>query len=380
MATAIPKITDEFHSLDDVAWYGSAFFMCVGGFQSTWGKAYKYFPLKTIFLLAIFIFELGSLICGVAPSSKVLIVGRAMAGLGAAGIGSGAFTLIAFTASPKVRPMFTAFIGSSYGIASVVGPLVGGAFTDDITWRWCFYINLPIGGLSALIILFYFQAPKAATPAQASWQEKIIQMDPIGTVFIMGGVISYILALQYGGTTYPWKSSMVIGLLVGFVLIFAAFGVWEWFMGDRAMISRRLMKSRNVFVPSMFIFLFSGAYFVVVYYLPIYFQSIDGVDPTMSGVHNLPLIISVTLGIIASGVFITHDGHAAPLWSLARPWLPSGSGLLYSLNIGTSTGKWIGYQIVIGAWRRSYFTGAHHHGPELFQCGGYVQHHGYCHL
>src|SRR5690349_7749709 len=133
VATAIPRITDEFQGLEDVAWYGSAFFMTVGGFQSTWGKVFKYFPLKISFLIAIFIFELGSLICGVAPNSTALIVGRAIAGVGAAGIGSGAYTIIAFTAPPKTRPIFTGVVGTAYGIAAVVGPLIGGAFSDHVT-------------------------------------------------------------------------------------------------------------------------------------------------------------------------------------------------------------------------------------------------------
>lgn len=150
VATAIPKITDEFLSLDDVSWYGSAFMMTTGGFQSTWGKAYKYFPLKKVFLIAIFIFELGSLVCGVAPNSVAFIIGRAIAGGGAAGIGSGTFTIIAFTAKPRLRPALISIIGASYGIASAVGPLVGGVFADKVTWRWCNLALIPLHLLSQL--------------------------------------------------------------------------------------------------------------------------------------------------------------------------------------------------------------------------------------
>lgn len=118
--------------------YSSAFFMCMGAFQSAWGKGYKYFPLKSAYLAAIFVFELGSLICGVSPNSNALIIGRAIAGVGAAGIGSGSYTIIGFAASPSKRPLFTGIVGTSYGIAAVLGPLIGGALSDKASWRWCF--------------------------------------------------------------------------------------------------------------------------------------------------------------------------------------------------------------------------------------------------
>jgi MFS family permease len=154
VATAIPRITDQFHSLDQVGWYGSAFFLTIASFQSTWGKAYKYFPLKSSFLISILIFEAGSLVCAVAGNSTTLIVGRAIAGAGGAGIASGAYTIIAFSAPPKQRPAFTGILGASYGIASVIGPLLGGVFTDKLTWRWCVSLNsAPQPGLPALLML-----------------------------------------------------------------------------------------------------------------------------------------------------------------------------------------------------------------------------------
>ncbi|KAM7214760.1 putative HC-toxin efflux carrier TOXA [Rhypophila decipiens] len=348
VATAIPKITDEFHGLEDVAWYGSAFFMTVGGFQSTWGKIFKYFPLKLSFLVSIFIFELGSLICGVAPNSTALIIGRAIAGVGAAGIGSGCYTIVGFAAPPKQRPLFTGVIGGAYGLASVVGPLVGGALSDHATWRWCFYINLPIGGVSAAMILFFFTTPSQAKPIAAPFREKILQMDPIGCALIMAGVISYILAFQYAGVTHAWNSPTVIGLIVGFILIFITFGVWEYYNGERSMITPRLFKHRTVWVGSLYIFFLAGSYFVLVYYLPLYFQSIDDQSPTQSGVRNLPLILGVTIATIASGGAVTATGIAAPIAVGAGAIATVAAGLLYTLDIGTRSGKWIGYQVLAG--------------------------------
>jgi MFS family permease len=140
IATAIPRITDQFHALNDVGWYGSAYLLTTCSFQLIFGKLYTFYSIKYVYLAALFLFELGSLICGVAPSSTALILGRAVAGLGCAGIFSGAILIIAKTVPLHRRPAYTGIIGAMYGIASVAGPLMGGAFTDRLTWRWCFYM------------------------------------------------------------------------------------------------------------------------------------------------------------------------------------------------------------------------------------------------
>jgi MFS family permease len=322
--------------------------MCLGGFQSSWGKVFKYFPLKTGFLFAIIIFEIGSLICGASPNSIVLIIGRAVAGVGAAGIGSGAYTIVAYAAPPRRRPILVGLIGGSYGIAAVAGPLVGGVFTDKLSWRWCFYINLPIGLVSAVIIFFYFQLPSAAKPTPASWKERLLQMDFIGCIMVMGGVVAFVLAMEYGGLKKAWNSAEVVSLLVEFVGIVIIFCIWETWQGERAMIVPRLMRDRHVCVASIFTFFFSGSYFIIIYYLPIYFQSITGATPYESGLRNLPLIIAVTVGSLATGGVVGFTGIATPAAVLGSAIATVAAGLLFTLDMNTPASKWIGYQVLGG--------------------------------
>ncbi|KAF5251706.1 hypothetical protein FANTH_3316 [Fusarium anthophilum] len=348
VATAVPKITDQFGRLQDISWYGSAYFLTLGAFQSLWGKIYKFFPLKTSFLVSIFIFELGSLISAVARNSTTVIVGRAIAGLGASGIAPGVYTIPAFIAAPEKRATYTGFIGLSYGIAAVAGPLIGGGLTDGASWRWCFYINLPIGGLAILVILLTFKTPAGVKVVDATLKEKLLQMDFIGTALVMGASLSLLLALQYGGVTHAWNSSVVIGLLVGFVLMIIALILVELWLGERAMLTPRLICQRTVWVNAVWSFFFAGSYFITLYYLPIYFQSIDNQSPIGSGVRNIPLIALFSVATFASGKAITKTGTAAPYLVVSSIIVTIASGLLYTLDIGTSTGKWVGYQILAG--------------------------------
>ncbi|KAH6649200.1 major facilitator superfamily protein, partial [Chaetomium tenue] len=228
VATAIPKITQEFHSLDHVGWYGSAFFLTLAVCQSPWGKVYKYYPAKTAYAASVFVFELGSLICGVARNSEMLIAGRVITGWGGAGVTIGTYVIISHLAPPAKAPAFIGGIGAAFSIASVAGPLIGGALTGEVTWRWCFYINLPIGGAAALIFLALFLTPKGPLP-QATLKEKFLQLDILGTILAVASIVCYFLALEWGGVTKAWGEADVVGTLVGSALLAIAFGlVQRW--------------------------------------------------------------------------------------------------------------------------------------------------------
>lgn len=190
----------------------------------------------------MFVFEIGSLICAVAKDPTTLIVGRAIAGLGGSGVTVGLYSIVGFIAPPQKRPQLLGMVGACYAISAVLGPLIGGAFTEKVTWRWCFYINLPIGGLAAVITFFFFSPPTSAKPVKASMKEKLLQLDLVGASLMIGLLTCYILALQYGGQTYAWNSSIVIGLLVGFVVMLLVFIVWEIYQKEYAMIVPRLVS------------------------------------------------------------------------------------------------------------------------------------------
>lgn len=179
-------------------------------------------------------------------------------------------------------------------------------------------------------------------------KEKMLQLDPIGIVLILGAVISYILALQWGGVTMPWGSATVIGLLVGFVLLLICFGIDQWWQGERAMLPPRLLKDRYVFQGMLYSFSIAGSYFLVLYFLPIYFQVIDNVSPIQSGIRNLPLIIAITIATVTSGMGITITGRPMPFMVVAGVLSSIGVGLLYTLKIGSSSSEWIGYQVLAG--------------------------------
>ncbi|KAF8915559.1 major facilitator superfamily domain-containing protein [Mucidula mucida] len=348
IATAIPTITTVFDSLNDVGWYGSSYLLTMTSLQPSFGKIYANFDMKITYLTALLIFEVGSVICAAATSSPMLIVGRAIAGVGASAIFSGGMNIIGYSVPIEKRAMYVAALSSMFGLASVVGPLLGGAFTDKVSWRWCFWINLPFGAIAFSSVFFFFKSPKRKT-STLTFKEKIAQIDLLGALFLISGVTCLILALQWGGTVYPWNSSRVYGLFIGFGLIIAVFIVIQFKRGENATIPPAIFKQRTVLVSALYTALFSMGMFVAIYYLPFYFQAIKNTSAVGSGIRTIPYLVSITISSVIVGGLITVTGHYAPFLWIGSAIFTVGCAMISTLDVDSSTGMWFGYQVLAGA-------------------------------
>ncbi|KAK3116566.1 MFS sugar transporter [Teratosphaeriaceae sp. CCFEE 6253] len=349
ISTAIPRITDEFKSIDDVGWYGSAYLLTTCAFQLFFGKLYTYLPLKWIYLGAILIFEIGSAVCGAAPTSTALIIGRAVAGLGSAGIFSGAILIVSNTVPLRQRPTYMGGIGGMYGLASVAGPLMGGAFTDKVSWRWCFYINLPIGAITILFIALFYNPTKSAKTLASGWKAKLEVFDVYGTIIFLPMIVCLLLALQWGGSKYPWHNGKIIALLVLFAVLLIIFAAIQFWKQDNATVPPRVLKQRSVASAAWFGAAVGSAFFIFVYYLPIWFQAIKGTSAVGSGIRNIPMILSLVIFSAVAGGAVSYLGYYTPFTLASSVLMAIGAGLLATLKVDSGSGAWIGYQILFGA-------------------------------
>ncbi|KAJ5365916.1 Major facilitator superfamily domain general substrate transporter [Penicillium concentricum] len=347
ITTAIPRIADQFDSLSDVGWYGSSFLLTNCATTLAFGKLYTFYSTKWVYLSALFLFEVGSLICGATPNSLGLILGRCIAGVGAGGIFSGSLLIIAQTVPLHRRPIFTALLGAMYGIASVAGPPLGGALTDHVSWRWCFYINLPLGAVTTIFVLLFFHAPDPVK-RRPGFRKMLGELDPLGTFFFLPAIICLLLALQWGGAHYAWNNPRIIALFVLSGVLLIAFVAVQIYQNEKATLPPRIVCNRNIWSAAWFSITLNGAYFTFAYYLPIWFQAIKAASATKSGIMNLPSIIAVVIVSVVSGTLVTIFGYYNPIMIMASITLSVGAGLLSTLDVDSGSGEWIGYQILMG--------------------------------
>jgi MFS family permease len=233
-------------------------------------KFYKIFSIKWVYLSAILISGVGSLICGVAPNSTALVIGRAIAGVGSPGVSLGAYIIFAHSVPLRQRIKYNAFIGVSHGIGFVAGPLLGGLFTEKATWRWCFYVKLPIGGIIAGIIVIVFRVPDRAKAAIVTWKQRLGKVDLVGTLFFVSGIVCLLIALQWGGSKYEWNNARIISLFVLFAILIAVFFFEQYRVGEKATVPPRILKHRSVAAACWYAFCMRSAFLIMVYYLPVW--------------------------------------------------------------------------------------------------------------
>ncbi|KIW72513.1 hypothetical protein PV04_00698 [Phialophora macrospora] len=347
IATAIPRITDDFNSIQDIGWYGSSYMLTCACFNPISGRVYQVYSTKWVFLVSIVLFEVGSVLCGAAPNSATFLVGRAIAGLGSAFIFSGGTLLTLPLVPPAKRPVVNSMFGMAFGVASVLGPIVGGAFTDHASWRWCFYINLPIGGFTLLAVLVLLH-PEAAKREKLTVMTQVKRLDPIGTCFFIPSIVCLMLALQWGGSTYSWSAPRVIGLLVAFSILFVVFVVVEVLTPDTAMAPTRVLFNRSIAGSLSFMFLLSGGLMSVTYYLSVWFQAAKGDTAMRAGISTIPLVLACVVFGVLAGITTQKIGYYVPPMLLAPILASTGAGMLSTLSPSSGHNAWIGYQVLYG--------------------------------
>ncbi|KAL8943096.1 MAG: hypothetical protein Q9216_001296 [Gyalolechia sp. 2 TL-2023] len=346
-----PAVVQAFASLDKLVWLPVAFFMSSWGTDLLWGDVYARFSSKWTFCAGFVVFAVGCAVCGAAPTMNTLIAGRAICGVGGAGMYFGSVALLTQLTSDRERPLYMTFINVTFGGGTVLGPIIGGLFAvSSASWRWAFYFNLVVGAVCAPVYIFLL--PTLNPRPGESIRKRAKEIDYLGNILLCGFIIAIVMPISFGGIEYAWNSGSIIApFVMAFVLLPVFLAQQYWAVGtapDRRVFPMHFLKSATM--PVLFVELACAAtcVFVPVYFLPLYFQFVKADTATIAGLRMLPLVFSQSLVAVFSGWLVGKTGYYVPVYIFAGTFCVAGAALLYTVNQYTSLANVYGYQVLMG--------------------------------
>jgi EmrB/QacA subfamily drug resistance transporter len=338
VSTALPTIVGDLRGGSHIAWVITAYLLATTVSTPLWGKLGDQYGRKIFFQASIVIFLIGSVLSGLSQSMIELIAFRAIQGLGSGGLMVGAQAIVGDIVSPRERGRYVGLFGAVFGVASIVGPLLGGVFVDNLTWRWIFYINVPIGIVALIVVA-------SQVPGTLSRVHHTI--DYLGTAVLSLAATSFILLTSLGGTTYKWASAPIWILGIAGVALVGVFVLVERRAAE-PVLPLHLFKTRAFAVTSVVGFIVGFAMFGAITYLPAFYQVVRGVSPTLSGVRLLPLMAGLLIVSIGSGQVISRTGRYR-FWPIAGAgFMTLGLYLLSLVGVGTNSLLGALYMLVLG--------------------------------
>ena len=338
VATALPTIAGDLHDLSHLSWVVTAYILASTASTPLWGKLGDLYGRKRFFQAAIVLFLIGSVLAGISGSMVELIAFRALQGIGGGGLMVGAQTIIGDVVPPRDRGRYQGIFGAIFGVTSVIGPLLGGFFVDQLSWRWCFYINLPVGVIALVVTT-------AVLPDAGQRVHHIV--DYLGTALLAAAATALVLLTTLGGTIYGWGSPPIIILAVAGAALIAAFILAERRAAE-PVLPLSLFANGVFSATSAIGFVVGFAMFGAITYLPQYLQVVRGTDPTISGLELLPMMIGLLLTSIGSGQLISRWGHYKVFPIVGTGLMTLAMYLLSHLGVGTPTWAMFLFMFVLG--------------------------------